>query len=133
MKERWAEVAREVPGRFGGVLNESGPVIYLVDTTRRADAIAALVARGVLPVAKGEKARVRQGRWDFAQLYDWYRYLAVHLPSERVSSAIDEGQNRIWYGMVDEQQRVRFERALAPLRLPCFLVTLEVTGPMILE
>src|SRR2546427_101864 len=53
MKEQWAEVAREVPGGFGGVLNEGGPVIYLVDTTRRADAIAALVARGVLPVAKG--------------------------------------------------------------------------------
>lgn len=134
VKSAWAQIAREIPGGFGGVVSEGGvPVIYLVDTTRRSEAVAALVARGVIP-RTGEE-RVRGGRWDFAQLYDWYRYLLMHFElgtgdaAGVVAWGIDERENRVWFGMVDEGARSRFQRALAGLPLPCFLVTLEVTGP----
>jgi hypothetical protein len=132
-KERWVQLAREVPGGFGGIIDEGGvPITYLVDTGQHRDAVAALVAEGVLK--KTEETRVRGARWDFAQLYDWYRYLTLHveLPGRDVVAwGIDEGQNRLYFAMLDEPARRRFERALARLHLPCFLVTLQVTGRVV--
>lgn len=132
-KERWAQLARDVPGGFGGIVSEGGvPVIYLVDTARHTEAVAALVAGGVL--LKAGEPRVRRARWDFAQLYDWYRYLTLHFEfpgGNVVAWGIDEGQNRLYFGVLDEPARRRFERALARLHLPCFLVAVEVTGPVV--
>ncbi|HEU5262317.1 MAG TPA: hypothetical protein VFU41_12940 [Gemmatimonadales bacterium] len=131
MDDQWAELAREVPGGWGGMILEGWPVIYLVDTTKRAEVAAVLAARGALQGIDPGQVRVRQARWDFAQLYDWYRYLNLHVWSDSglVMSDIDEAANRITYGVLDEAARRRVERLLAELHLPCFLVTVEVTGP----
>jgi len=131
--DRWAEAARELPGGFAGKMLEGGLVVFLVDTTQRDAALAALAARGGLEGRDPKRVRVRKVRWNFAQLYDWYRYLGPHVWSDSavVTSDIDEAENRITYGVMGESGRRRLERRLAALRprLPCFLVAVEVVGP----
>src|SRR5439155_17869761 len=80
--DRWAELAREVPGGFAGMMLEGGLVVFLVDTTQRDAALAALAARGGLEGRDPKRVRVRKVRWNFAQLYDWYRYLNLHVWSD---------------------------------------------------
>ena len=131
--DRWAEAARELPGGFAGKILEGGLVVFLVDTTQRDAALAALAARGGLEGMDPKRVRVRKVRWNFAQLYDWYRYLGLHVwsASDLVTSDIDEAHNSITYGVKDEPSRRRLERLLAELRPPppCFLVAIEVVGP----
>jgi len=132
--DRWAAAARELPGGFAGEMLEGGLVVFLVDTTQRDAALAALAARGGLAGMDPKRVRVRKVRWNFAQLYDWYRYLGLHVwsASGLVTSDIDEAQNNITYGVKDESGRRRLERLLAELRPPppCFLVAIEVVGPI---
>ncbi len=131
--DRWAEAARELPGGFAGKVLEGGLVVFLVDTTQRDAALGALAARGALEGRDPKRVRVRKVRWNFAQLYDWYRYLNLHVWSDSgvVTSGIDEAENRIAYGVMGESGRRRLERRLAALRPPppCFLVAVEVVGP----
>ena len=128
--DRWADLAREVPGGFAGMMLEGGLVVFLVDTTQRD---AALAARGALQGREPKRVRVRKARWDFAQLIDWYHYLNLSAWSDsgEVQSDIDEEHNRISYGVMGESGRRRLERVLAQLRPPppCFLVAIEVVGP----
>jgi len=134
INDRWAATARELPGGFAGKMLEGGLVVFLVDTTQRDPALAALAARGGLEGRDPKRVRVRKVRWTFAQLYDWYRYLNLHVwrDSSVVTSGIDAAENRITYGVIDESGRQRLERLLARLRppLPCFLVAIELAGPM---
>ena len=132
--DRWAEAAREVPGGFAGKMLEGGLVVFLVDTMQREAALAALAARNGLDGRDPKRVRVRKTRWDFAQLVDWYHYLGLHVwrDSGVVTSDIDEEHNSITYGVKDESGRRRLERLLAELRPPppCFLVKIEVVGPI---
>jgi hypothetical protein len=136
--DEWARAAREVPGGWGGLLYVQGRLtLYLVDPGQRDAAVSALErllagtghAR-VVPELRG--AAVRQGRWDFAQLYDWYRYLdqSVWQVGGMTSSDIDEGANRITYGVVDQDARQRLERHLRTLDIPCYLVAIEIRPPV---
>jgi hypothetical protein len=119
--------ARESSARgWGGFFLENGvPTIYLIDAALKEAAIAVLATEG-FPLSSS--ARVKQGRWDFAQLYDWYRYLALHISAvDGMSfSDIQEARNRIEYGVIDEPTRVRLEKTLAALEVPCFLVAIEI-------
>ena len=130
--DRWADLAR-VPGGFAGMMLEGGLVVFLVDTTQRDAALAALGARGALQGREPKRVRVRKARWDFAQLIDWYHYLNLSAWSDsgNVQSDIDEEHNRISYGVMGESGRRRLERVLAQLRPPppCLLVAIEVVGP----
>ncbi len=132
--DRWAALAREVPGGFAGTMLEGGLVVFLVDTTQRDAALAALGARGGLAGRDPKRVRVRKVRWNFAQLYDWYGYLNRHLDFDHdnvAMSDIDEAENRITYGVMGEGARRALEHRLAALRPPppCFLVAVEVVGP----
>lgn len=76
----WADAARLIPGGWGGLWLEAGvPTMYLVDTGQRNDAIAGLQARGFGSTLQLGETVVKPGRWDFAQLADWYRYLSLHV------------------------------------------------------
>lgn len=135
--DQWARVAREVPGGFGGVLYVEGRLtIYLVDPGQREAAVYALERllpgtghAGVVPELRG--AAVRRGRWDFAQLYDWYRYLhpSVWQVGGVTFSDIDEGANRITYGAADQDARRRLERHLQSLGIPCYLAAIVIRPP----
>ena len=76
---------------------------------------------------------IRQGRWDFAQLYDWRTYIqvAVGWPDGLVSIDIDESRNRLSYGVRDHQAAESLAAAFEAANLPCELTIIEVTGPVI--
>lgn len=126
LNAEWAAIARRTPGGLGGYFIEDGrPTLYLLDPSKVEDAAKALRAEGI-PLPRS--VAVKQGRWDFAQLYDWYRYLNRHLWAvEGVSfSDIQEARNRLEYGAIDEPTRVKMENILADLDVPCFLVAIEI-------
>ena len=138
--DRWAELARHVPGGFAGVMYDAPPadapprtmgrpVLMLVDPSRAAAAKAALAPH--LPGFDVAGADVRAVRWDFAQLYDWYRYLNNDVWQERgvTMSDIDESANRIVYGAADEAAQARIAQRLAAHTLPCDLVLVRIVPP----
>ena len=125
----WADIARQVPGGYAGIILENGtPVVFLVDTTQRQQAIAGL--QGRLSVPGGfANAKVRAARWDFAELAEWYRYLQIEPLGAQISFAdIDEAKNRIAFGAPDSTSRAKMNQALAKLDLPCYLVAIEIRG-----
>jgi hypothetical protein len=121
---QWAEIARRVPGGWGGYFIDGGtPTMYLTDPSKRSEALAGLREEGIsLP----STTVVRRGRWDFAQLYDWYRYVGIDLVDGVSFADIDEASNRLDYGVIDEATRQSLEEALAALEIPCFLVAIEI-------
>jgi hypothetical protein len=138
--EIWADFAREVPGGWGGMFYEQERLtMYLLEPSKRQDAIAALMQllqgsgwEEVLPDLPS--ARVKQGRWDFAQLFDWYRYINQHVwRVEGVTvSDIQEQRNRLEYGAKDEDTKQRVTEVLTTLDLPCFLVAVEIRAPVVI-
>jgi hypothetical protein len=130
--ETRADLAPKIPGGWGGLasLEQGGGVgIYLTDTTQRNAALAALVAAGVQYISNSTKAV--KGRWTYEQLYDWFRYINSHLHHVGVNSwALDEWRNRLYYGTLDEAAAAELNRQLTALNVPCFLVAVEVVGPI---
>lgn len=129
--DEWADIARAVPGGWGGAFFEVGElVIYLVDPTQREAAAAALGAR--LPGFDYASASVWKARWDFAQLYDWYRYIAVVVgwPGGLVSRDIDEYRNRLVYGALPDSIAA-VQAALESADLPCELFIVEEGSPVV--
>jgi hypothetical protein len=142
-----AGIAREVPGGWGGLFyattaesaagRTQGPLtMYLVEPAKREEAIAALAP--LLGSAGLERivpelptVQVRQGRWDYGQLYDWYHYLVQNVSRQGDiryhSSGIAEARNRIEFGVVDEAARERLTTALNRLDIPCYLVAIEIS------
>ena len=130
-KDRWAEASRTAPGGFGGLTAQgTGVMIALVDTTRKVDAANALVAAGILQRERAQTASVREVRWTFAQLYDWYQYLNLHveLGKDVTARGIDEGENRIYYSVHGLKELETLQRTLVRLHVPCFLVWADTLG-----
>jgi hypothetical protein len=142
--ETWAAWARAVPGGWGGMFYDRTSVdeigapltMYLVDQAKAGEAIAALIPlvgeSGWAHVAEElPDAVVKQGRWDFAQLFDWYRYLNVHVwaVSGVHLSGINVSSHRIDYGVIDEETRERVTAVLNALDPPCFLVAMAIRSP----
>jgi hypothetical protein len=130
--DHWADLAAVVPGGFAGVLYDSDrrPVLMLTRPELEADAKRALAGKlSGFPVAG---AVVRQARWDFLQLVNWYNYLASPVFSEPGihSGDKDEALNRVHFGVRDAEVRERVARKLLALDIPCDLVVLEITPPM---
>lgn len=132
--DQWAEIARQIPGGWGGFFVRDGePTIYLVDPDREDDAVAALYEFGVgLPLFDIRTSQILKGRWDFEQLYDWYRYINARVwgPVDGlVMSAIDVSANRLRYG-VQESGRDTLESVLTAMELPCDLALVEIREPI---
>jgi hypothetical protein len=64
----------------------------LTQPGRAAEAKLALAERLHIPL---KDATVRQARWDFAQLVDWFNYLRPRLSVSSFSADNDETINRI--------------------------------------
>jgi hypothetical protein len=132
--ELWVRLAREVPGGVGGIFADRDAMhLWLVDPSRRSEAIAALEAS---PLYRGPSLRdavVLKARWDFAQLADWYAYVTSRaLPGVRSSSSdIQEARNRLEFGVVDEAARAELESRLKNLGLPCNLIAIEIRPPAV--
>jgi hypothetical protein len=101
--------------------------MWLVDTTQKEAAVAALRQAGL----NSPPRHVRRARWNYAQIYDWFRYIHSHLRNVGVNLwAIDEFNNRILYGVLDEAAGHELDRQLKTMHIPCFLVAIEVIGPI---
>jgi len=130
-KDQWAHAARTTPGGFGGLTAQGNErVLYLVDTSKRKDAVEALLAAGIIRPQDVRTATVRKARWTFAQLYDWYQYLNLHitLGEDVTARGIDEGQNRIYYAVRDANEFDKLQGTLKQLHVPCFLVFVDTSG-----
>lgn len=129
--EKRAEISRKIPGGWGGVTrkeNGFGTRLLFVDTTQRVRALEALAAAGS-PFSPNTP--LKQGRWTYAQIYDWFRYIHTHLRHVAVTGwALDEANNRIFYMVEDEAAAREFDRQLAGMNVPCFLVAREISGPI---
>jgi hypothetical protein len=122
----WAELAATVPGGFAGVMEENGVKLLLL--TRPDEAQAAKTALASAPALQGfpvQTATVRQVRWDFKQLIDWYDYLVPKL-GQITSSDNDEALNRIRLGWATRSARDATVQALLSVpNLPCDLVVID--------
>ena len=129
INEIWADIARQVPGGWGGVfVVDDQPVHYLVYPDRQDEALAALGALGVDSPFTSREPAVWKGRWDFAQLYDWYTYIdvAVGWPLGLEYTDIDEYQNRLVYSVSDTQAVESLAAAFENANLPCELTIIQV-------
>jgi len=123
--DRWADLAATVPGGFGGAFYDSAhtPILMLTDPAQAAAAKEALAGKlGFLP----QYATVRQARWNFAQLVDWFNYIVPRLDAPFGLADKDEGINRIRFSAASVEARDRLVRSLAKLPLPCDLVVIDL-------
>jgi len=123
---QWADLATTVPGGFAGAFYDSAhtPILMLTDPAQAAAAKQALAGHlGFLP----QYATVRQARWNFAQLVDWFNYIVPRL-GVPVTADKDEAINRIHFGVTSVEARDRVVAALAQLPLPCDLVVVDLNG-----
>lgn len=125
MDDRNAEIARQAPGGWGGTFEKDGRLtIYLVHPELASEALSALNGLGA---SVGFRPVILKGRWDFAQLYDWYRYLVIRgVWIDGVwMSDIQEATNRLEYG-VTPAALPEFADRLTALGVPCGLVRAHV-------
>ena len=124
--DKSADVARAIPGGWGGPAFFRNGVyyMYLVEPNQRDAAVAALISRGI--AVSG--TQFLKGRWDFGQLYDWYRYLGPNALQSVLwsSSHIDEAENRLEYTVINETERSKLESFLSSLDVPCYLVAIGI-------
>jgi hypothetical protein len=125
-----AKLTQDIPGGFGGIGHRDvhpRTIVYLLDTAKLVAAIPALVSRGLLP--PNPVVAAAQGRFSYPQLYDWFRYITMHIRGVGVAGwTLDDRRNRIFYMLEDEAAAVNLEHRLAEMNAPCFLVAVEVTG-----
>lgn len=120
---------RSVPGGFGGFfLDGYQAFIYLKDPGRERAAVPQLLEMHAITRAPNV---VLEGRWSFAQLYDWRWYLEMRVGRDWYTMDIDETRNHITFGFLKEEERSAFERRLLELDVPCFLVVTELTSPIV--
>jgi hypothetical protein len=133
--EQWADIARQVPGGFAGVLYDNGqPVLMLTRPEEAQEAKAALASHFSPDFFDVARAEVRVARWDFAQLADWYAYLGtqgIWRPENGVHSGDkNEAVNRIVYGVLDAAAKARVAGELDALGVPCDLVLVKIKPPI---
>src|SRR5215831_3695651 len=121
--DRWADLAMTVPGGFGGVFYDSAhtPILMLTEPAQASAAKQALLGKIDFPL---QQATVRQARWNFAQLVDWFNYAFPRL-GVPVGADKDEAINRIRFSVTSVELRDRVVSALAQLPLPCDLIVVR--------
>jgi hypothetical protein len=116
-----AYITRTTEGGWGGRAFRNGDHydMYFVDTTRTQELFTALHQRGILVP---DNLELLQGRWDYAQLYEWASYLnRTSLGTIRGSANIDIPLNRLDITVATEAERLQLDSALSVLDIPCFL------------
>lgn len=123
----WAHLAATVPGGFAGVFYDRSihrQVLMLTQPALAAAARAALAGK----IGLGLTPTVRQARWDFAQLVDWFNYILPRLGAVPVTADKDEALNRIRLSVTSVKDRDLVIAALARLPLPCDLMIVDLNG-----
>lgn len=125
---QWANLARTIPGGFAGYLYDEThtPILWLTHPDRAAEAKEALTRN--TPGFPFAMATVREARWDFAQLVDWYNYLFPRIPVAITLGDKDESINRIHFAVRSIAARDSLVSALSALSVPCDLVVVDLNG-----
>ncbi len=132
--DHWADLAERIPGGFAGILYDLNmkPIMMLTHPEQATAVKAAIASDRAFRHFDVMGARVLKARWDFAQLVDWYNYLAEHTSlweaSGIVSGDKNEETNRIYFGVETEPGRQRLIEKLNALHIPCDLVRIGLEG-----
>lgn len=139
---RGAWVARRAPGGWGGAVFYQrigrDPAFYLKRPAARDSLLTALAQwpEAKVPLEMVRQATVLPARWDFAELYDWSRYLEPKLQRDFGVQEWDmqEATNRIEIGIAEKQpeQVGRIAQRLRELDVPCHLIRYRLVGPSVL-
>lgn len=129
----FAGIARRIPRGFGGVFIADGRFkVHMQDTTRRDATFREFAKFAELRRYVQSNTDLVPARWNYNQLFYWYRYLESELGffDGLVLRDLDEGKNRISFGVRDAAARADLEARLQALAVPCYLVGIEITGPV---
>src|SRR5438105_7701025 len=132
--DHWADLARQVPGGFAGILyDRSGrPTIMLTRPEQEQAVKTALAADRTFRHFDIMGARVVKARWDFAQLVDWFDYIlldsSIWQTTGMTMADKNEETNRIDLGVETESGRRQLIAKLAALGIPCDLVQVRIAG-----
>ena len=136
MNVRSAWLARHLPGGYGGspFQTQGRWFFYMTRPSARDSLIAAMEfsPNADVPVNLLKSATVLQGRWTFAELYDWWLYLLPELGHGHGIWAwdIQEATNRIEIS-VDRDQPAKVGVIAQWLRdhaVPCHLIAYRLEG-----
>lgn len=142
MDDRFADLARMVPGGFGGLwLTHDTLNVYLKDLSKRAEAQAVLKEqlKGEFgPGAGGgqrgrvdlDRIKFHPGRYDFAELRRWYQQLLQGGIPEFTMSDIDERANRIEIGVREDAMIPRVRKRAAELGIPADALSVRTVAPV---
>lgn len=131
LDEAFYRAAQHTPGGFAGfylvpVNGRNTNVVMFVDTTNVSAALDSLTK--YYPGSHRSFARdsvvLRLVRWNWEQLYDWYRYITsvAGLPNAWFSTDIQEDSNRVRIGaLATVANRDLLVQRLRQLDVPCWL------------
>jgi hypothetical protein len=126
-------LGRSVAGFGGFFLDASGaPTAYLTDPRQRGAAMRALApwfsSQGLTP----DQLRVLRGDFDYAQLQRWFDGGSPEAMAVRgaVFADLDEGSNRLRFGVENSAAMTGIRTALAARGIPGTAVIVEQTEPI---
>ncbi|MGH7529965.1 MAG: hypothetical protein ACREMN_06235, partial [Gemmatimonadales bacterium] len=128
------EVAAVVPGFGGYFLDASGtPAVYLTDPGERPAAEAALAAFLADRGFTASDLRVLAGDFEYAQLDAWYRQARpdAFQVAGIILGDVDEGHNRIRFGVADAGAGAALRTALAGVGIPAEAAIVETRAPIV--
>jgi hypothetical protein len=127
-------VAQAVPG-FGGYFLDAGgaPTLYLTDPAQRPVAEQALAAFLASRDFTAADLQVFQGTYEYTQLDAWYRLArpSAFGVSGIVLGDVDEGQNRLRFGVLSATAALGVRGAVATLGIPAGAVLVEQRAPVV--
>jgi len=127
-------VAAVVPG-FGGYFLDAAelPAVYLTDPAQRPAAEQALAAFLVSRGFTASDLRVVQGQYEYARLDAWYREArpGAFSVSGIILGDVDEGHNRLRFGVSDAGAAVGVRNVIAQLGIPAGAAIVEQRAPIV--
>jgi hypothetical protein len=126
-------VAAVVPGFGGYFLDAAGvPSVHLTDVSQRPAAEAALAGFLADQGFAAADLRVLQGQYEYAQLDEWYRAARGNVFAVRgiILGDVDEGSNRLRFGVTDAGGVAGVLGALAQLGIPGSSAIVEQRAPI---
>lgn len=129
MDDRSARIARQFPG-YGGYTWGGGYFTLQFTDTAGGRAVADTIWRlEKIETDDTLSSELRPVRWDFAQLYDWYYYLAQKLRKPNSYQwYINQHRNRLFFHVSDTVTKREVEAQLRQLNVPCDLVKVVLPG-----
>lgn len=125
--------ARAIPGFGGFFVDQDGtPTVYLKDPRQLGAAQIALASTLTRIGATSSRLRVKRADYDYLQLNDWYiRTIPAALTvSGAVFADLDEGSNRLRFGVETSAAENGVREALSRLGIPVAAAVFERAEPI---